>query len=52
MPEFGRDPDGSTSNGFFNHRSNTDTNRLVWMMVLGEAVRKPGVVEREMRQIA
>jgi hypothetical protein len=51
MPEFGRDPDGSTSNGFFNHRSNTDTNRLVWMMVLGEAVRQPGVVEREIRQI-
>ena len=35
MPEFGRDPDGSTSNGFFNHRSDTggETNGLVWMMV-------------------
>lgn len=51
MPEFGRDPDGSSTNGFFNHRSNTDTCRLGWMMVLGEAVRKPLVVERTIRQI-
>ena len=35
MPEFGRDPDGSTTNGFFNHRTNTEENRVTWMMVLG-----------------
>ncbi len=51
MPEFGRDPDGSSSNGFFNHRTNTEENRLAWMMVLGQAVRKPGRMEREVRQI-
>jgi hypothetical protein len=51
MPEFGRDPDGSTSNGFFNHRTNTPVNRMVWMMALGAGVAKPGVVEREIRQI-
>jgi hypothetical protein len=51
MPEFGRDPDGSSTNGFFNHRSNTETCRLTWMMVLGKAAREPAVIEREIRQI-
>ena len=51
MPEFGRDPDGSTSNGFFNHRSRDSSCRLVWTMVLGAAVHHPAVVERETRQI-
>ncbi len=51
MPEFGRDPDGSTTNGFFNHRSNTNTCRLSWMMVLGEAAGEPRVEERVIRQI-
>ena len=51
MPEFGRDPDGSSTNGFFNHRSNTESCRLTWMMVLGEAARQPAVIEREVRQI-
>lgn len=50
MPEFGRDPDGSSTNGFFNHRSNTDSCRLTWMAVLGDAVKKPDVVERTIRQ--
>ena len=51
MSEFGRDPDGSTTNGFFNHRTNTDSNRCTWMMVLGQAVRKPMVIDRPVRQI-
>ena len=25
LPEFGRDPDGSNTNGFFNHRANMDS---------------------------
>ena len=51
MPEFGRDPDGSTTNGFFNHRTDTEENRVTWMMVLGQAVRKPAVVEKPVRHI-
>ena len=51
MPEFGRDPDGTSTNGFFNHRSNTSSNRLAWTMVLGAAVRKPAIIQREIRQI-
>jgi len=51
MPEFGRDPDGTSTNGFFNHRSNTTSNRVAWTMVLGAAVRKPVIIEREVRQI-
>jgi hypothetical protein len=51
MSEFGRDPDGSSTNGFFNHRSNTASNRCTWMMVLGQAARKPAVIERPVRQI-
>jgi hypothetical protein len=51
MSEFGRDPDGSTTNGFFNHRSNTESNRCTWMMVLGRAVRQPAIVEHPVRQI-
>jgi len=51
MNEFGRDPDGSSTNGFFNHRSNTETNRCTWMMVLGQAVRRPAVIARAVRQI-
>ena len=27
LPEFGRDPDGSSTNGFFNHRANEDSTR-------------------------
>ncbi len=51
MPEFGRDPDGSTTNGFFNHRTDTNACRLSWMMVLGKAVREPRAEERVIRQI-
>ncbi len=51
MPEFGRDPDGSTTNGFFNHRTNTEENRVTWMMVLGPPARKPAFLERPVRHI-
>jgi hypothetical protein len=51
MNEFGRDPDGSSTNGFFNHRTNSDSCRMAWSMVLGAAVRKPQVIEREIRQV-
>lgn len=51
MNEFGRDPDGSSTNGFFNHRTNTESCRMAWSMVLGPAVKKPAVVERVVRQI-
>jgi len=49
--EFGRDPDGSGTNGFFNHRTDTECNRMAWSMVLGQAVRKPQVIERVIRQV-
>jgi len=51
MPEFGRDPDGSNTNGFFNHRSNDDTCRLIWMMCLGQPISRPGIIERPVRQV-
>ena len=51
LPEFGRDPDGSTTNGFFNHRANEESTRSTWMMVLGAAVGKPDVIERPIRHI-
>jgi hypothetical protein len=51
MNEFGRDPDGSSTNGFFNHRTNTESCRMAWTMVLGPAAGKPAVVEREIRQL-
>jgi hypothetical protein len=38
LPEFGRDPDGSTTNGFFNHRGDTESTRSTWMMALGATV--------------
>ncbi|MGB8260978.1 MAG: hypothetical protein WCE75_11530 [Terracidiphilus sp.] len=46
LPEFGRDLDGSTTNGFFNHRQNSDSTRLTWMLALGEAVRGAGTIEQ------
>ena len=46
LPEFGRDPDGSTTNGFFNHRANEESTRNTWMMALGTAVEKPQIIER------
>ena len=51
MPEFGRDPDGSTTNGFFNHRANSDSTRSTWMMTLGAAVDKPQIIERPVQQV-
>jgi hypothetical protein len=51
LPEFGRDPDGSSTNGFFNHRANVDSTRDTWMMTLGAAVDKPQVIERPIRHI-
>ena len=51
LPEFGRDPDGSVTNGFFNHRSDTESTRSTWMMALGSAVAKPRLVERPVRHV-
>lgn len=45
LPEFGRDMDGSSTNGFFNHWQDSDSTRLTWMMCLGDAVRKAQVIE-------
>lgn len=51
LPEFGRDPDGSTTNGFFNHRANEESTRDTWMMVLGAGIDKPQIIERPVRHI-
>jgi hypothetical protein len=51
MPEFGRDPDGSTTNGFFNHRTNTEENRVTWLMVLGPSASRPALVKTPVRHI-
>jgi hypothetical protein len=51
LPEFGRDPDGSSTNGFFNHRANVDSTRDTWMMTLGAAVDKPQIIERPIRHV-
>ena len=51
LPEFGRDPDGSSTNGFFNHRANDDSTRDTWMMVMGSAVDRPNVIERPIRHV-
>lgn len=51
LPEFGRDPDGSATNGFFNHRANVDSTRDTWMMVLGSAVDRPNVIEAPIRHV-
>ncbi len=51
LPEFGRDPDGSTTNGFFNHRANAESTRTTWMMALGAAVSRPQVIERPIRHV-
>ncbi|HWT65213.1 MAG TPA: hypothetical protein VN151_03805 [Terracidiphilus sp.] len=50
LPEFGRDVDGSPTNGFFNHRYSSPSTRLTWMLCMGDAVRKPGVVEQPVQQ--
>jgi hypothetical protein len=51
MNEFGRDPDGSRTNGFFNHRTNTECCRMAWSMVLGPVVARPQVIDRVVEQI-
>ena len=51
LPEFGRDPDGSSTNGFFNHRANEESTRNTWMITLGAAVDKPQTVERPIRHV-
>jgi hypothetical protein len=51
LPEFGRDPDGSTTNGFFNHRADEESTRTTWMMALGAAVDKPQIIDRPVRHI-
>lgn len=51
LPEFGRDPDGSSTNGFFNHRANEDSTRDTWMLAIGSAVDEPQVVERPILQV-
>jgi hypothetical protein len=51
LPEFGRDPDGSSTNGFFNHRADVDSTRDTWMMVMGSAVDRPTVIERPIRHV-
>ena len=50
LPEFGRDSDGSSTNGFFNHRQDSDSTRVTWMMCLGDAIRRSQVVEDPVRQ--
>lgn len=51
LPEFGRDPDGSSTNGFLNHRSGEECCRTTWMMCLGAAVDRPQIIERPVRHI-
>jgi hypothetical protein len=51
LPEFGRDFDGSNTNGFFNHRAANDSTSLTWMMCLGEAARSADVIDRPVQHI-
>ncbi len=51
LPEFGRDPDGSSTNGFFNHRANEESTRNTWMLALGTAIDKPQIIERPILHI-
>jgi hypothetical protein len=50
LPEFGRDLDGSNTNGFFNHRQNSESTRVTWMMCMGDAVRKAQTFEDPIEQ--
>jgi hypothetical protein len=51
LPEFGRDPDGSSTNGFFNHRANSESTRDTWMMAVGAGVEKSQTIERPIRHV-
>jgi hypothetical protein len=50
LPEFGRDLDGSNTNGFFNHRQDSPSTRLTWMMCLGDSVRTAQIIENPVAQ--
>ncbi len=50
LPEFGRDFDGSNTNGFFNHRQNGDSTRITWMMCLGDAIQRAQILEDSIQQ--
>jgi hypothetical protein len=50
LPEFGRDLDGSNTNGFFNHRQNSESTRVTWMMCMGDAIRKAQTYEDPIEQ--
>jgi hypothetical protein len=50
LPEFGRDFDGSNTNGFFNHRQNGDSTRITWMMCMGDAIRRAQILEDPIQQ--
>lgn len=50
LPEFGRDLDGSSTNGFFNHRQDSESTRRTWMLCLGEAVRTKQIIESPVDQ--
>lgn len=51
LPEFGRDMDGSNTNGFFNHRQDCDSTRQSWMMCLGDSVRRAQIIEDPITQL-
>ena len=51
LPEFGRDPDGSSTNGFFNHRTDDDSTRDCSLMALGAGVVRREIVARPVRHI-
>jgi hypothetical protein len=51
LPEFGRDPDGSSTNGFFNHRANEESTRDTWAMALGAGLERRTVLERPIKQV-
>ncbi len=51
LPEFGRDFDGSPTNGFFNHRFNNDCTRLTWLMCLGAGAKAGQIVERPVQHV-
>ena len=50
LPEFGRDLDGSNTNGFFNHRQNSESTRITWMLCLGDAIRRAQIIEDPIEQ--
>jgi len=51
LPEFGRDADGSSTNGFFNHRAYDASCRSTWLMVLGAYAGRPRIIRRPVQHI-